>query len=162
MNPRTTSSFEYLSYPDHTALSKEDQQLLQEARAVTKHAHAPYSNFHVGAAILLANGASVKGTNQENASYPAGICAERVTLSAASSMYPGIAIDTIAISYDNQNGSSETPISPCGICRQTLAEYENRQEQPIRVILSGQSGPVYVIQTALHLLPFVFTAKDMK
>jgi len=162
MEPRTISSFEYLAYPDSSALSTEDQQLLQDARKVTVYAHAPYSKFHVGAAILLANGTVIKGTNQENASYPAGICAERVTLSTASSMHPGVAIDTIAISYDNQNGASAAPISPCGICRQTLAEYENRQEQPIRVIMSGQTGPVNVLTTALHLLPFVFTAKDMK
>ncbi|SFE05413.1 cytidine deaminase [Chitinophaga sp. CF118] len=156
------SSFEYLSHPDSSSLSPEDLQLLQEARTVTAQAYAPYSKFNVGAAILLENGALVRGTNQENASFPAGICAERVALSASSSLHPGVAVNTIAVSYHNLNGSSDAPISPCGICRQTLSEYENRQQQPIRLILSGQTGKVFIIQTARHLLPMVFSAEDMK
>jgi cytidine deaminase len=162
MDPRKYSSFEYLSYPDSTALSSEDLKLLQDARDVTAQAYAPYSQFNVGAVMLLENGALVRGTNQENASFPAGICAERVALSTASSLYPGIAVNTIAISYHNLNGSSDTPISPCGICRQSLAEQENRQEQPIRLIMGGQTGKVFVLQTAKHLLPFGFSAEDMK
>lgn len=162
MDTRKYSSFEYLSYPDSTALSSEDQQLLQEARGVTAKAYAPYSQFNVGAVMLLENGELVRGTNQENASFPAGICAERVALSAAASLYPGIAVNTIAISYHNLNGSSDTPISPCGICRQSLAEQENRQAQPIRLIMGGQTGQVFVLQTAKHLLPLGFSADDMK
>ena len=155
-------SFDYLVYPDSSTLPAADQQLLSAARKVTAQAYAPYSRFHVGAVILLSNGSTINGTNQENASYPAGICAERVALSAASAVYPGIAINTIAVSYHNLNGTSDAPISPCGICRQSLAEYENRQDQPIRIILSGQSGKVFVLETTRHLLPFVFTAADMK
>ena len=162
MDTRKYSSFEYLSYPDSTALSSEDQALLQEARNVTQQAYAPYSKFNVGAVMLLENGEQVRGTNQENASFPAGICAERVALSTASSLYPGIAVNTIAISYHNLNGSSDTPISPCGICRQSLSEQENRQQQPIRLIMSGQTGKVFVLQTAKHLLPLGFSAEDMK
>jgi cytidine deaminase len=162
MDPRKYSSFEYLSYPDSTALSSDDLNLLQKARDVTAQAYAPYSKFNVGAVMLLENGELVKGTNQENASFPAGICAERVALSTASSLYPGIAVNTIAISYDNLNGSSDTPISPCGICRQSLAEQENRQTQPIRLIMGGQTGKVFILQTAKHLLPFGFSADDMK
>ena len=155
-------SFEYLSFPGSDALPAPDAKLLTEAREVTAHAYAPYSNFRVGAVIQLANGAKVSGTNQENASFPVGICAERTALSTASSLYPGVPIDTIAMSYYNAaGGSSEAPISPCGMCRQTLAEYENRQEQPIRVILSGQTGKVLVLQTVKHLLPLGFSADDM-
>lgn len=155
-------SFEYQSYPDSTALPAADQKLLEEARDVTAQAYAPYSNFYVGAMILLANGVTVPGTNQENASFPAGICAERTALSAAASLYPGVPILSIAISYNNPSGKNDTPISPCGICRQSLTEYEGRQQHPIRVILGGQTGKVFVIQTARHLLPLVFSAEDMQ
>jgi cytidine deaminase len=156
-------SFEYLSYPDDTTLSPDDLKLLQEARVVTAQAYAPYSKFNVGAVILLENGELVRGTNQENASYPAGICAERVALSVAASLYPEQAVNTIAISYHNLDGSSDTPISPCGICRQSLSEQENRQhQQPIRLIMGGQTGKVIILQTARHLLPFGFSAEDMK
>ena len=94
-------SFDYQSYPDSTTLPAADQKLLEEARDVTAQAYAPYSNFYVGAMILLANGVTVPGTNQENASFPAGICAERTALSAAASLYPGVPILSIAISYNN-------------------------------------------------------------
>lgn len=156
-------TFEYDSYSDISELTPSDQQLLSAARKVTEQAYAPYSNFFVGAVIHLQNGEIVKGTNQENASFPVGICAERTALSTASSLYPGVTIDTIAVSYNNHNGGkNDAPISPCGICRQTITEYENRQQQPIRIIMSGQSGKVYILQTAKHLLPFGFTAEDME
>src|SRR5580693_1220840 len=103
-------------------LPEEDAFLLNEARKATRFAYAPYSRFRVSAVAGLANGKIISGTNQENASYPAGICAERVLLSSASSQYPGVAIETIAISYENENGGSRNPISPCGICRQSLQE----------------------------------------
>lgn len=154
-------SFEYLSYDDISELEESDRALLEAARKVTKLAYAPYSNFRVAAVIRLANGQIVNGTNQENASFPVGICAERTALSAATSLYPGIPIQTIAISYHNMEGSSSHPISPCGICRQTLAEYEQRQQQPIRLIMGGQTGKVYVLPAATPLLPLSFSAKDM-
>lgn len=139
-----------------------DQQLLQEARKVTDLAYAPYSNFHVGAAALLSNGKIITGTNQENASYPVGICAERVLLGSAATLYPGVAIESMAISYDNLNGQSNHPISPCGMCRQALAEYEDRVGKSMRLILSGSTGEVYVIPQAQQLLPLRFTSNDMK
>jgi cytidine deaminase len=154
-------SFEYLSYDDISELEESDRALLQAARKVTEQAYAPYSNFRVGAAMQLANGQIVNGTNQENASFPVGICAERTALSTASSVYPGVAIQTIAVSYHNLEGSSSHPISPCGICRQTLAEYEQRQQQPIRLIMGGQSGKVYIVPASSSLLPLSFSAKDM-
>jgi cytidine deaminase len=155
-------SLEYFCYDDISELEENDNALLNAARKVTEQAYAPYSNFRVGAVIQLANGQTVNGTNQENASFPAGICAERTALSAATSLYPGIPVQTIAVSYHNLQGSSGHPISPCGICRQTLAEYEQRQQQPIRLILGGQSGKVYVIPAATSLLPLSFSAKDME
>jgi cytidine deaminase len=104
----------------------------------------------------------MSGTNQENASFPAGICAERTLMSAASSLFPGIGIKTIAISYHNLKGNSDRPISPCGICRQTLVEFQERTNQPIRIILSGMEGKVQIIENAGYLLPLVFGADDMK
>ena len=131
-------------------------------KQLQKKAYAPYSHFNVGAAALLTDGKIVTGTNQENASYPVGICAERVLLSAVASQYNNAAIETIAISYNNLNGASKHPISPCGICRQSLAEYEERTRQPIRLILSGLEGEVYVIEKAQYLLPLSFNADDMQ
>jgi|SRR5215471_17498887 len=155
-------NFSFEVYHSSNELKTDDQQLLHKARTETNHAYAPYSNFFVGAVAKLNNGAVVAGSNQENASFPVGICAERVLLSSVSSQYPGIAIDTIAISYDNRDGESNRPVSPCGICRQTLLEYEQRQQQPIRLILSGMEGEVYVIDKASLLLPLSFTYENMK
>ncbi len=141
---------------------QDDAALLEEARAVTKVAYAPYSNFFVGAAARLANGTLVKGTNQENASYPVAICAERTLMSAAATQYPGVAIEAMAISYDNKNGESVKPISPCGVCRQMLAEFEDRTGHAIKIILGGLAGEVFIIHTAKDLLPLTFTSDDLK
>ena len=143
-------------------LSSEDAQLLQMARAATSKAYAPYSQFNVGAVAMLNNGETIEGTNQENASYPVGICAERVLLSTVSSLYNGVAIKTIAISCHNLKGESKNPVSPCGLCRQSLLEQTLRQHQPIRLILSGMEGMVYILDDASLLLPLSFTADDMK
>lgn len=155
-------SFVFDVYSSVEELNKEDAWLLNEARGVTESAYAPYSNFNVGAVAKLANGEIVAGTNQENASYPVGLCAERVLLSSAATLYPNIAIETIAISYNNINGESNHPISPCGICRQSLSEYEERIKQPIRLILSGMEGKVYIIQKSSNLLPLSFSSTDLK
>ncbi|MBC7652320.1 MAG: cytidine deaminase [Deinococcales bacterium] len=157
-----TASFEYEVYESLNDLTEADAALLQQAKNVTKDAYAPYSNFYVGAAAILANGEIVCGTNQENASYPVGICSERTLLSVASSLYPNIAINTIAITYDNKNGTSTKPASPCGICRQSLAEFETRVNQPIRLILSGLEGKIYIIPKASFLLPLGFGGDDLK
>ena len=149
-------------YASADELNSSDGNLLARARAVTKEAYAPYSNFRVGAAAILQGGKIVTGTNQENASYPVGICAERVLLSAVASQFGGVGIEAMAISYDNVNGESRQPISPCGICRQSMTEYEDRTHQPMRVILAGMDGEVYVIENANQLLPLSFTAGDMK
>jgi len=149
-------------YDSIDELNNEDAYLLREARSVTQFAYAPYSNFLVGAFAKLANGETVKGTNQENAAYPAGICAERTLMSTASSLFPGVGIETIAISYHNLNGNSNHPVSPCGICRQSFVEFQVRTNQPIRIILSGMEGKVQIIENALDLLPLVFDADDLK
>lgn len=154
--------FEYQVYESIDELNEQDALLLKEARDVTAAAYAPYSNFNVGAIAKLTNGKTVKGTNQENASYPVSLCAERSLLASAASLYPNIAIDSMAISYNNKNGQSLHPISPCGMCRQSLVEYEERVKQPIRLILSGLQGKVIVIEKASLLLPLSFGSIDLK
>ena len=153
--------FEYEVYNDISELKNEDAELLTKARIVTKHAYAPYSNFFVGAVAKLSNGETVSGTNQENASYPVGICAERVLLGNAATLYPGVGIDAMAISYDSKEIKSDHPISPCGMCRQALLEYETRTEKPIRLILAGQAGNIYIVNTVSFLLPFAFTRGEL-
>ena len=125
-------TFSISVYDSIDELNQEDAFILAEARAVTQFAYAPYSNFMVGAVATLVNGETVTGTNQENASYPAGICAERVLLSCAASQHPGIGIKTIAIAYNNLKGKSDHPVSPCGICRQSFAEFQSRPRPPHR------------------------------
>lgn len=149
-------------YDSIEELNTEDAFLLNEARKVTKFAYAPYSGFKVGAVAKLQNGETVSGTNQENAAYPAGICAERTLMSAASSLFPGVAIDTIAITYNNTKGMSDKPVSPCGICRQSFVEFQERTKKQIRIVLSGMEGKVQIIANAKDLLPLVFGAADIK
>ncbi|MCU0384436.1 MAG: cytidine deaminase [Flavihumibacter sp.] len=158
-----TNSFEFVYdiYDSIEELEKEDAALLEVARAVTEQAYAPYSRFFVGATVKLDNGKMLSGTNQENASFPAGICAERTVLAAVSSVYPGAVIHAMAISFSSAGAASNHPISPCGICRQSLIEQEKRQQAPMRIILGGQVGPVFVIHSASHLLPFSFTGEEL-
>ena len=153
--------FDYKVYDSIDALPAEKKELLLKAREATSTAYAPYSNFHVGAVARMNNGQFLNGSNQENASFPVGLCAERVLLAAASSLFPGIGIQSIVISYKSENHSNDHPVSPCGICRQTLQEYESRVQQPIELILGGLSGPVYVIERASSLLPLAFTSEEL-
>jgi cytidine deaminase len=157
-------SFGFEVFDDISELNKEDAALLEEARKTTQKAYAPYSNFFVGAAALFNNGQKVYGTNQENASYPVGICAERALLASASMLQTDEPIKSMAISYNNLSrvGASDSPISPCGMCRQSLAEYEERTKQPMRLILSGMEGKVMIIESATQLLPFSFGSESMK
>jgi len=154
--------FSFEVYDSIDELKEEDAWLLNEAREVTEHAYAPYSHFHVGAVAKLANGEIVAGSNQENASFPVGLCAERVLLASASSLFPKVPIESMAISYQAGTGDSDHPISPCGICRQSLQEYEMRVGHPIRLILGGMEGKIYVISKASLLLPLAFTSEELK
>ena len=158
---KTAYAFSYEVYDSIDDLNKEDAWLLQHAKETTRAAYAPYSNFQVGAAARLINGEIVKGTNQENASYPAGICAERVLLSAAATLQPQVPIESIAISYRSKTVKSDHPVTPCGICRQSLQEYEQRVNNPIRLILGGLEGKVIIIEKSSMLLPLSFGASDL-
>ena len=158
---KETLHLDYEVFDTIDELSNEDAFLLREAGEATKNSYAPYSKFRVGAVARMGNGELVSGSNQENASYPAGICAERVLLSTASSLYPGIPIKTIAVSYRSTEVKSDHPIAPCGICRQSLQEFRERVKQPIRLILGGLEGKVYIIDDASALMPFAFDGKEL-
>ena len=153
--------FTFKVYTDINELPSDLKDLLSLARATTAKAYAPYSNFKVGAVARLANGETIIGTNQENASFPVGLCAERVLIASVSSVYPEEPIETIAISYQNPDKKSDHPVSPCGICRQTLQEYETRVNHPIQLVLGGFEGEVYVIDSAIKLLPLAFTSSEL-
>ncbi len=155
-------SFEYEEYGSADDLSSEDALLVTEARKATKLAYAPYSNFLVGAYAELNSGEFVVGSNQENASYPVGICAERALLASVAQLFPNEPIKSMAISYHHLNGSSNIPLSPCGMCRQALQEYEGRVHQPIRLLLSGLEGKVLVVKRSSMLLPFSFSGDALK
>lgn len=151
---------EYTEIDSIDELSTTDAYLVAKAREVANNAWAPYSNFFVGAAVELNNGKIVTGNNQENAAYPSGLCAERVALFAANANYPNSAVKTMAVTAFNKNGLSETPVKPCGACRQAILESELRFETPIRLILDGKSK-IHIIDGIKNLLPFSFGKDDL-
>ncbi len=153
---------DYLEYDSSETLLPADRQLLDRATSACASAYAPYSGFSVGAAILLANGQIILGNNQENSVYPSGMCAERVALFAASANHPGIPVVAIAITATTDRFEMNGPVTPCGSCRQVLAEYEKLYGQPIRIIMSGTSGHVRILENSGSLLPFLFHAEQLK
>lgn len=151
----------YQEYASAGELPQQDADLLRAAAEATGNAYAPYSKFNVGAAAFLEDGTVIKGANQESASFPAGICAERVLLSALASQFAGKKVLAIAVTYKPEKGKSDHPISPCGICRQSLMEFELRQQQDIRLLLGGTEGKVFVLPQAKGLLPLAFTGSEL-
>jgi cytidine deaminase len=135
------------------------QNLMHEAVAIRKTAYAPYSNFKVGTAILLDNGEIIVGSNQENAAYPSGLCAERVAVFYAGAKYPDAKILKMAISAASDNSTTSAPIPPCGACRQSLAEYEIKQDTPIEIYFMGEIGSIYKSDSLKNLLPLLFDKK---
>jgi len=137
-------------------LSDSVRDLMNKAIEVKENAYAPYSNFRVGAALLLENGTIVTGNNQENAAYPSGICAERVAIWKASSEFPNHKILKLAISASSSTQLTKEPVAPCGACRQTLSEYELKQKDKIEVYFMGEVGKVIKTNSLLDLLPIAF------
>jgi cytidine deaminase len=131
-------------------------ELMQKAIEARQKAYAPYSKFYVGAAILLDNGEIIIGSNQENASYPSGLCAERTAVYYAGAKYPNAKMLKMAITAASQNQKTESPIPPCGACRQALAEYEVKQKEPIEIYFMGETGKVVKSESLANLLPLVF------
>lgn len=149
--------FEYEEFDAKQDLSAEDLTLLNAAYDAVETAFAPYSKFKVGAAARLSNGQIIIGSNQESASYPVGICAERTLLNSIGSQYPKETITAMAISYMPNGTESDHPLSPCGMCRQSLLDFELRYKAPIKLILAGKTGKIMLIPSASQILPFGFT-----
>ncbi|MBF9144033.1 cytidine deaminase [Hymenobacter properus] len=144
-----------------TDLSPAEQATWQAARDATAHAYAPYSGFHVGAALLLADGTVFRGTNQENAAYPSGLCAERTALFGLAANHPGHpAIVGMAVAARPSQGEFG-PALPCGACRQVMLEYESRQGQAIPLLLPSRTGTILRFSTLAALMPFNFSADDL-
>jgi len=146
---------------DYDELSNADRELMDQAIAATERSYAPYSHFSVGAAARLTNGVVISGSNQENAAYPSGTCAERTTLFYANSQYPDQPVDTLAIAARNGHGLLDDPIPPCGACRQVMLETEKRFNHPMRVLLYGKKG-IYEMKEIGDLLPLSFKASSME
>lgn len=132
------------------------KELLEIAEKSRLDAYAPYSNFQVGAAVLLENNEIVIGNNQENASYPSGLCAERVAVFQAGARFPGIPIKAIVISAGSGKVKADKPAAPCGNCRQAISEYEQKQDNPITIIMRGKTGAIYRTDSIADLLPLTF------
>lgn len=152
-----TSSFSI--YDSTNELSEDVQNLMKQAVEIRKKAYAPYSQFRVGAALLLDNGKIILGSNQENAAYPSGLCAERVAIFHAGSVYPDAKILKIVITAASDTNQTKAPIPPCGSCRQSIAEYEIKQDTPIEIYFMGEIGEVYKSVSLKNLLPFMFDKK---
>lgn len=148
---------EFTHHASVAELSAADQELVKAAHAAALKAYAPYSKFYVGAALRTTDGRVVTGNNQENASFPAGTCAERTALHAVMAQDPATVVETMAVIVPQVSG--DRPVSPCGICRQALLEQEVRQgRKPLRLLMAVHNGPVYEMRTASLLLPLSFDA----
>lgn len=143
-------------------LDLETKYLVHKAKDATAHAYAPYSKFLVGAAVLLLDGTVVTGTNQENAAYPSGMCAERVALFAAVSQHPDAVISKIAVAAKRKSGKEYLPATSCGPCRQVMLEFEERQQKLIEVIMLTQQHKWLRSISARALLPFCFTGSNLE
>ncbi|MBO0321660.1 cytidine deaminase [Muricauda sp. CAU 1633] len=150
--------FELSIYQDVSELSQSEQKLLHAAEQAQKNAYAPYSNFQVGAAVLLENGEIIIGSNQENASYPSGLCAERVAVFQAGARYPGVALKMLAVTASSRHHLVDSPAAPCGNCRQSIMEYEQNQKSPIVILLKAEKGPIYKCNSMADILPLAFNS----
>jgi cytidine deaminase len=153
-------SFTFDEYTKQEDLGNEDSELISAARDAALKAYAPYSGFFVGAALRLESGKIVCGANVENAAYPSGVCAERNALAHAITSYPDDQVNTIAIVASTEKGLTEAPASPCGMCRQVIAEEEFRTGKKIRIILSCKTS-TWVIKSISELLPLQFSRDNL-
>ena len=148
-------------YQDAKELNSSDKNLLLKAIEAKKNAYAPYSNFSVGASLLLENGLIIQGNNQENAAYPSGICAERVAIWYAASQYPNVSIKKIFISASSIHRIVDQPIAPCGACRQAILEYESKQTNHIEIYFTGETGEIIKANSINDLLPYAFDRSSL-
>ena len=161
MSSAKNISFSYLEFESPEELETEDQELIAAAKEAASHAYAPYSRFRVGAAVRLESGIIVRGSNVENAAFPSGICAERTAISGSVSNYPDNKPEAIAIAAMTDEGVTAECVSPCGNCRQVIAEEEMRTGKRIRIILSG-SDKIQVIESVSQLLPLQFCRNNLR
>ncbi len=145
-----------------TELENYQSELVQKAKEAAEKAYAPYSEFQVGAALLLESGQIVIGNNQENSAYPSGLCAERVAIFAASANDPSARFKSIAITARKASSDQFISVTPCGSCRQVLSEYEVKQDEEIEIIMAGDDGKYYISKSVDNLLPFKFSDKYLK
>jgi cytidine deaminase len=157
---KITISFE--EYDENEKLSPSDSELIDQATMALKGSYAPYSDFHVGAAVLLDNGEIIKGANQENAAYPSSLCAERVALFYANSKYPDATVVSLAITVSTDHFMCNNPVSPCGSCRQVIADTEKKQNRTIKIIMKGEKGNTRIFDGIENLLPVMFHEEKLK
>ena len=149
----------YTEYESVSELTPEDRELATQAIQAREGSYSPYSRFSVGAALRLADGTVVQGANQENVAYPAGLCAERTAMFAASANHPGVPFDTLAIIAGRHGDTCAFPASPCGSCRQVMAEFQKKSKRPLKVILIGTKR-ILKFERVEDLLPFIFDSLD--
>ena len=142
-------------------LTDEQREVIEVAKEQIKRSYCPYSHFHVGAAAKLANGIIVRGSNQENAAYPSGLCAERTALFAAGAQYPDQPVTKLAIACYTGGHFTKEPGSPCGACRQVMIESEHRYPGKMEILLYGENGTM-VFESAADLLPLIFVKENLK
>ena len=152
---KKTLTIPYEEYASIEELGEADRTLLEAAVDAMKGSYAPYSHFNVGAAVRLADGTVVKGANQENAAYPSGLCAERTAMFAASANHPGVPFESLAVVCSRDGKLMPNPGSPCGACRQVMAQYERESKRPLRIIL-GSGGPILAFTGVESLMPLIF------
>jgi cytidine deaminase len=153
-------TIDYEEFSSVSEMDPKDQELARLAIEAQKGSYSPYSHFQVGAALLLDNGVIVKGANQENAAYPSGLCAERSAMFWAGANYPDVPMDTLAIAGSDHGVLCESPASPCGACRQVMAEYQKKHNRPLKIILVG-SKRIRKFGCVDDLLPFIFDSLSM-
>lgn len=153
---KITISADLEVFDSEAELPAEIQDLMSKAIEAREKSYSPYSKFRVGAALLLENGEIITGSNQENASYPAGLCAERTAIFYAGARYPGVKIEKLVITARSENHKVEIPTPPCGSCRQAIAEYEVRQKEAIEIYFMGEKGKVVKANSISDLLPLIF------
>lgn len=155
-------SFEFFTAPDITSLSDLHKSFVLKSREASHQAYAPYSQFKVGAALLLDNSEWVLASNTENPAFPSCMCAERAAIFQARDRFPNHKVKVLAITANPINFKLTEPVTPCGTCRQVIAEQERLQGEPIELILSGQSGPIHILKNARSLLPLQFTMDELR
>lgn len=156
MAEKISPNFSYSLYENLNELSSQERDFVSKAKEASTNAYAPYSKFSVGAAVLMDSGDIYTGSNQENIAFPSGLCAERTVLFYVGANYPDKKILKLAIYAQGELVNDENPISPCGSCRQVIAEVIKRQKESFQLILSGKNGKTIIVDNALDLLPFPF------